>query len=76
MNKAMKNTILTTELRVKIDCKQWYDIFPVHTLDRYEAPILFLLNIIQYEDLAFFFFLVVMTYIRLENAVRILLIHC
>ena len=35
----MKNTILTIELRVKIDCKRWYDIFPVQILDRYEAPI-------------------------------------
>ena len=50
----MKNTILRIELRLKINCKRWYDIFPGQILDRYEAPILFLLNIIQYEYLAFF----------------------
>ena len=45
---AMKNTILTIELRDKIDCKRWYDItihvydiFSVQILDRYRTPRLY-----------------------------------
>ena len=61
----MKNKILTIELRVKIDCKRWYDIFPVQILDRYEAPLLFFAKYYSIWRLSFFF-LVVMIYLRLE----------